>query len=116
MTKRGVTFALRPTCDDPRTAELVDCLRDYLDGELADHERERGLTHADLEPVWRHSRELGFYGIHYPETYGDQTLTYTQLSALKEEIGASGRVLAHGVLGDMGGPLRAGDILKHATD
>ncbi|MFG2720053.1 acyl-CoA dehydrogenase family protein [Streptomyces sp. NPDC048416] len=117
-----MTFSLRPTYTDPRTADLVDRLRDYLDGELADHERERGLTHtarltrADLEPVWRRSRELGFYGIHLPEEYGGQNLTHTQLAALKEETGASGRVLAHSVLGDMGGPLRAGDILKYATE
>ncbi|MET7360477.1 acyl-CoA dehydrogenase family protein [Streptomyces sp. NPDC005562] len=117
-----MTFSLRPTHDDPRTAELVDRLRGYLDGELADHERERGLTHAsrltraDLQPIWRRSRELGFYGIHLPEEYGGQNLTYTQLAVLKEEIGASGRVLAHSVLGDMGGPLRAGDILKYATE
>jgi alkylation response protein AidB-like acyl-CoA dehydrogenase len=116
-----VTFSLRPVHDDPRTADLVGRLRDYLDGELADHERAHGLTHAtrltraDLEPVWRRSRELGFYGIHLPEEYGGQNLTYIQLAALKEEIGASGRVLAHSVLGDMGGPLRAGDILRHAT-
>jgi len=116
-----VTFSLRPTYDDPRTAELVDRLRGYLDGELADYERERGitpmgrLTRADLEPVWRRSRELGFYGIHLPKEYGGQNLTYTQLAALKEELGASGRVLSHCVLGDMGGPLRAGDILKYAT-
>nr|BFD87366.1 acyl-CoA dehydrogenase family protein [Streptomyces sp. Xyl84] len=117
-----MTFSLRPAHDDPRTAELVDRLRDYLDGELAGYERERGLTpgsrltRADLEPVWRRSRELGFYGIHLPEEYGGQNLTYTQLAALKEEIGASSRVLGHSVLGDMGGPLRAGDILKHATE
>ncbi|MET8571729.1 acyl-CoA dehydrogenase [Streptomyces sp. NPDC004783] len=116
-----MTFSLHPTYDDPRTAELVERLRDYLDGELADYERERGITpatrlrRADLEPVWHRSRELGFYGIHLPEEYGGHDLTYTQLAALKEEIGASGRVLAHCVLGDMGGPLRAGDILKHAT-
>lgn len=29
-----MTFSLRPSYDDPRTAELVDRLRDYLDGEL----------------------------------------------------------------------------------
>ncbi|MGW0817696.1 acyl-CoA dehydrogenase family protein [Streptomyces viridiviolaceus] len=116
-----MTFSLLPTYDDPRTAELVERLRDYLDGELADYERERGitpagrLTRADLEPVWRRSRELGFYGIHLPEEYGGQNLTHRQLAALKEEVGASGRVLSHCVLGDMGGPLRAGDILKHAT-
>ncbi|MER7780468.1 acyl-CoA dehydrogenase [Streptomyces sp. NPDC096191] len=117
-----MTFSLRPTYADPRTAELVDRLREYLDGELADHEREHGitpatrLTRADLEPVWRRSRELGFYGIHLPEEYGGQNLGHSQLAALKEEIGASGRVLAHSVLGDMGGPLRAGDILGHATE
>jgi alkylation response protein AidB-like acyl-CoA dehydrogenase len=116
-----MTFSLRPAYDDPRTAELVGRLRDYLDGELADYERARGLTptsrltRADLQPVWRRSRELGFYGVHLPEEYGGQDLTHTQLAALKEEIGASGRVLAHCVLGDMGGPLRAGDILRHAT-
>ncbi|MFJ3704581.1 MULTISPECIES: acyl-CoA dehydrogenase family protein [unclassified Streptomyces] len=116
-----MTFSLRPDHADPRTAELVARLRDYLDGELADYERERGitpsgrLTRSDLEPVWRRSRELGFYGVHLPEEYGGQGLTYTQLAALKEELGASGRVLAHSVLGDMGGPLRAGDILRHAT-
>ncbi|WP_037853446.1 acyl-CoA dehydrogenase family protein [Streptomyces sp. NRRL S-340] len=117
-----MTFSLRPAHDDPRTAELVGRLRDYLGGELADYERERGLTpgsrltRADLEPVWRRSRELGFYGIHLPEEYGGRNLTYTQLAALKEEIGASSRVLGHSVLGDMGGPLRAGDILRHATE
>ncbi|GAB2806448.1 acyl-CoA dehydrogenase family protein [Streptomyces daliensis] len=115
-------FTLHPAYDhDPRLAELVERLRTYLDGELADYERERGLTResrltrADLEPVWRRSRELGFYGIHLPEEYGGQNLSFSQLAALKEEIGASGRVLSHSVLGDMGGPLRAGDILKHAT-
>ncbi|MFI5662460.1 acyl-CoA dehydrogenase family protein [Streptomyces sp. NPDC051684] len=118
-----MTFSLRPSYDDdPRTAKLVDRLRDYLDGELADYERERGLTdssrltRADLEPVWRRSIELGFYGIHLPKEHGGQDLTFSQLAALKEELGASGRVLSHSVLGDMGGPLRAGDILKHATE
>ncbi|MEU1149465.1 acyl-CoA dehydrogenase [Streptomyces sp. NPDC005863] len=117
-----MSFSLLPTYDDPHTAELVERLRDYLDGELADYEHERGITpatrlsRADLEPVWRRSRELGFYGIHLPAEYGGQNLTYTQLAALKEEVGASGRVLSHCVLGDMGGPLRAGDILKHATE
>ncbi|MET9591823.1 acyl-CoA dehydrogenase family protein [Streptomyces sp. NPDC006516] len=117
-----MTFSFRPSYEDPQLAGLVDRLRDYLDGELADYERDRGitrdtrLTRADLEPVWRRSRELGFYGIHLPEEYGGQALSNVELAALKEEIGACGRVLGHSVLGDMGGPLRAGDILKHATE
>ncbi|GGT25063.1 MULTISPECIES: acyl-CoA dehydrogenase family protein [Streptomyces] len=117
-----MTFSFRPVPDDPRLAGLVERLRGYLDGELAAYERDNGFTHdsrltrADLEPVWKRSRELGFYGIHLPEEYGGQNLTRTQLAVLKEEVGASGRVLGHSVLGDMGGPLRAGDILRHATD
>ncbi|WP_033952021.1 acyl-CoA dehydrogenase family protein [Streptomyces sp. CNQ431] len=117
-----MTFSFRPTYEDPRLAGLVDRLRTYLDGELADYERDRGitrdtrLTRADLEPVWQRSRELGFYGIHLPKEYGGQALSNVRLAALKEEIGACGRVLGHSVLGDMGGPLRAGDILKHATE
>lgn len=117
-----MTFSFRPAYEDPHLAGLVDRLRTYLEGELADYERERGitrdtrLTRADLEPVWQRSRELGFYGIQLPAQYGGQAISNVQLAALKEEIGASGRVLGHSVLGDMGGPLRAGDILKHATE
>ncbi|MBZ4016279.1 acyl-CoA dehydrogenase family protein [Streptomyces purpurogeneiscleroticus] len=117
-----MTFSLRPAYSDPQLAALVDKLRDYLDGELAAYECDRGitrasrLTRADLQPVWQRSRELGFYGIHLPKEHGGQDLTQTQLAALKEEIGASGRVLGHSVLGDMGGPLRAGDILRYATE
>lgn len=116
-------FTLHPDYDDnPRLRDLVTRLRDYLNGELADYERDLGLTQesrytrATLEPVWRRSRELGFYGVHLPAEHGGQGLTYTELAALKEEVGASGRVLQHSVLGDMGGPLRAGSILQHATE
>lgn len=115
-------FSLRPDyAHDPLLADLVGKLRTYLDGELADYECEHAVTHetpitrALLEPVWRRSRELGFYGIHLPPELGGQGLTYTRLAALKEEIAASGRVLAHSVLGEMGGPLRVGDILTAAT-
>ena len=116
-------FSLRPTyADDPELDELVTRLRDYLSGELADYEREHGigrgtpLTRALLEPVWRRSRELGFYGVHLPEEFGGRGLSGRRLAALKEEIGAGGRVLGHSVLGEMGGPLRAGDIYRHATE
>ncbi|MEU9593723.1 acyl-CoA dehydrogenase family protein [Streptomyces sp. NPDC048193] len=116
-----MTFSFRPVPAEPRLAGLVTRLRTYLDGELALYEQDNGitrtsrLTRADLEPVWKRCRELGFYGIHLPEEYGGQALTYTELAVLKEEVAASGRVLGHSVLGDMGGPLRAGDILRHAT-
>ncbi|ETT27187.1 acyl-CoA dehydrogenase [Rhodococcus aetherivorans] len=118
-----MSFTLTPSYDDhPRLATLVPRLRDYLDGELAEYEQRLGLgpetryTREQLEPVWRRSRELGFYGIHLPPALGGQGLSYTELAVLKEEVGASGRILAHSVLGDMGGPLRVGSIFGVATD
>lgn len=118
-----MSFSLTPAyADNPRLAELVTRLRDYLDGELADYERDLGLgpestlDRSMLEPVWRRSRELGFYGIHLPEHLGGQALPYVELAALKEEVGASGRELATSVLGDMGGPLRVGAMFEHATE
>ncbi|MBB4934770.1 alkylation response protein AidB-like acyl-CoA dehydrogenase [Lipingzhangella halophila] len=117
-----MSFSLQPAyADDPALDTLVQRLRAYLSGELADYEREHGidrrtpLTRAMLEPVWKRSRELGFYGIHLPPEFGGQGLTAGQLGALKEEIGAGGRILGHSVLGEMGGPLRAGDVYRHAT-
>ncbi|WP_034091853.1 acyl-CoA dehydrogenase family protein [Streptacidiphilus albus] len=115
-------FSLRPDYShDPFLDDLVQQLRAYLDGELAEYERahtvtpESPISRALLEPVWRRSRELGFYGIHLPPELGGRGLTYTQLAALKEEVAAAGRVLGHSVLGEMGGPLRVGDILAGAT-
>ncbi|MBN9738197.1 MULTISPECIES: acyl-CoA dehydrogenase [unclassified Pseudonocardia] len=117
-----MTFSLAPDHDDrPALAPLVKELRHYLSGELADYEREHGLgpeSHYDrsvLQPVWKRSRELGFYGVHLPPEYGGRGLTATELAVLKEEVGASGRALSHSVLGDMGGPLRAGPIFRYAT-
>ncbi|WP_280426236.1 acyl-CoA dehydrogenase family protein [Nocardia carnea] len=117
-----MTFTLTPDyADNPRLADLVGRLREYLDGELAEYEAGLGLTRESrygreiLEPVWQRSRELGFYGIHLPAEYGGQGLTYTELAALKEEIGASPRLFSSSVLGDMGGPLRIGAIFDYAT-
>lgn len=117
-----MTFSLDPTYEsNPRLQSLVEQLREYLNGELAEYEQQTGVRaetpydRSILEPVWKRSRELGFYGIHLSESLGGQGLSYTELAALKEEIGASGRVLSHSVLGDMGGPLRVGAIFEYAT-
>lgn len=117
-----MTFELEPDFGhDPQLAQLVAELRAYLHGELAEYERAHGLHHESafgrdlLQPVWKRSRRLGFYGVHLPPEHGGRGLTATQLAVLKEEVAASGRVLGHSVLGDMGGPLRAGAIFQHAT-
>lgn len=118
-----MSFTLTPSYDDdPVLQGWVDRLREYLDGELAEYEERIGIepeeryTRDMLEPVWKRSRELGFYGINLSPELGGQGLTNTQLGALKEEIAASSRVLASSVLGEMGGPLRAGAIFGHATE
>ncbi|MFD3475818.1 acyl-CoA dehydrogenase family protein [Streptomyces sp. NPDC058695] len=116
-------YTLEPSYDDnPRLKELVERLRRYLTDELIPYERDRGITaesrldRATLEHVWKRSAELGFYGISLPPELGGQGLHFTELCALKEELTASGAALSHSVLGDMGGPLRVGAIVKYATE
>lgn len=116
-------FTLEPSYDDhPRLQSLVVDLRRYLHEELIPYERERGLTaeskldRPTLEHVWKRSRELGFYGISLPPELGGQGLSLWELCALKEELTASGAALSHSVLGDMGGPLRAGSVVQYATE
>lgn len=116
-------FTLEPSYDDnPRLQDLVVRLRAYLRDELIPYEREHGITpetkldRTTLEHVWKRSAELGFYGISLPPELGGQGLSFYELCALKEELTASGAALSHSVLGDMGGPLRVGAIVKYATE
>ncbi|MFE7597329.1 acyl-CoA dehydrogenase family protein [Streptomyces sp. NPDC057494] len=116
-------FTLEPSYDDhPRLQDLVVRLRAYLTDELLPYEREHGITaetrldRTTLERVWKRSAELGFYGISLPPELGGQGLGFYELCALKEELTASGAALSHSVLGDMGGPLRVGAIVKYATE
>ncbi|MFF8281226.1 acyl-CoA dehydrogenase family protein [Streptomyces albus] len=116
-------YTLEPSYDDnPRLEELVGRLRTYLTDELLPYEQAHGITaespldRPTLERVWKRSAELGFYGISLPCELGGQGLDFTGLCALKEELTASGAALSHSVLGDMGGPLRVGAIVKYATE
>ncbi|MEU0633732.1 acyl-CoA dehydrogenase family protein [Streptomyces sp. NPDC005989] len=116
-------FTLEPSYDDnPRLQDLVVRLRAYLADELIPYERTHGITaetrldRTTLEHVWKRSAELGFYGISLPPELGGQGLSFYELCALKEELTASGAALSHSVLGDMGGPLRVGAIVKYATE
>ncbi|GAA2104138.1 acyl-CoA dehydrogenase family protein [Brevibacterium salitolerans] len=116
-----MSFSLAPDYSNHPLAETVTHLRRYLDGELAEYEARLGLgpetpyDRSVLEPVWKRAYELGFYGVHLPEEYGGKGLSHSELAVLKEEVAASGRVLSQSVLGDMGGPLRAGAIFRYAT-
>ena len=96
-------------------------LKEYLEQELLPMEAEKGLTpeteasRVVLQGVWKRSRELGFYGIHLPKELGGKGLHTVDLCLLKEDLAASGSVLFLHVLGEMGGPLRVGDVIKYAT-
>ena len=96
-------------------------LNRYLQEELIPLEEKEKLSPESpvqkdlLKSVWKRSRELGFYGIHLPEELGGQGLNTADLCILKEDLAASGSVLFFHVLGEMGGPLRVGDIIKVAT-
>ncbi|CAM5704164.1 acyl-CoA dehydrogenase family protein [Streptomyces griseomycini] len=116
-------YTLAPSYDDnPRLQDLVGRLRTYLTDELLPYEHAHGITpesrldRPTLERVWKRSAELGFYGISLPPELGGQGLNFTELCALKEELTASGAALSHSVLGDMGGPLRVGALMKYATE
>ncbi|THA70486.1 acyl-CoA dehydrogenase family protein [Streptomyces sp. A0642] len=118
-----MTFTLEPSYDDnPRLQDLIVRLRSYLRDELIPYELEHGITaetkldRTILEHIWKRSAELGFYGISLPPELGGQGLSFSELCALKEELTASGAALSHSVLGDMGGPLRVGAIVKYATE
>lgn len=96
-------------------------IRRFVDEELRPIERERGLdSEAEwpvdvLRGVWRRSAELGFYAACLPEKLGGKGLSVLEQCALKADLAASGSALALHVLGDLGGPPRVGNMLKHAT-
>lgn len=117
-----MTYAIQPEYGHlPHLQELVERLRTYLDEELIPFERAQGITaesrvdRGTLQPIWKRSQELGFYGITLPTDLGGQGLSHHDLCVLKEEAAARGSALFPNVLGDMGGPLRVGAALAVAT-
>ncbi|WP_213116120.1 acyl-CoA dehydrogenase family protein [Neobacillus rhizophilus] len=96
-------------------------LRDFIQNELLPYEREQRLNAEEDIPMesikWvrKRSRELGFYGINLPKEYGGRDISLKGLCLLKEELARSGSVLWGQVLGEIGGPLRIGQMLESFT-
>ena len=96
-------------------------MKKYVTEELIPLEKVEGLTPESrfskslLQSVWKRSRELGFYGIHLPEDLGGKDLSLVDLCLLKEDLALTDSVLFLHVLGEMGGPFRAGRIFQYAT-
>jgi alkylation response protein AidB-like acyl-CoA dehydrogenase len=96
-------------------------LREFIQNELLPYENEHQLNAEDDIPMeainWvrKRSRELGFYGINLPKEFGGQDISLKGLCLFKEELARSGAVLWGQVLGEIGGPLRIGQMLESFT-
>ncbi|WP_350301823.1 acyl-CoA dehydrogenase family protein [Peribacillus frigoritolerans] len=97
---------------------LRDKLLYFIYNELLPFERENEIDSEKEIPMehiqWvrKRSKELGFYGISLPKELGGQLLNLKGLCVLKEELTKSGAVLWGHILGEIGGPLRIGKMLK----
>ncbi len=102
--------------------EIRVSLRNFIREEIRTIERHVGLkydTRVDkelLKKVWSLSRDRGFYGIHLAPEFGGLGLSVHDLCLLKIDAAASGALLYGHVLGDLGGPLRVGNVIPHATE
>ncbi|MCH6264187.1 acyl-CoA dehydrogenase family protein [Neobacillus citreus] len=100
---------------------LHEELRNFIQNELLPYEQEQCLNAEEDIPMeaikWvrKRSIELGFYGINLPRVYGGQEISLKGLCLLKEELARSGAVLWGQVLGEIGGPLRIGQMLESFT-
>jgi alkylation response protein AidB-like acyl-CoA dehydrogenase len=96
-------------------------LQDFIQNELLPYERVHQLNAEEDIPMeaikWvrKRSRELGFYGINLPKEYGGQDISLKGLCMFKEDLARSGAVLWGQVLGEIGGPLRIGQMLESFT-
>lgn len=101
--------------------QLKEKLRAFIDNELLPFEREHEMDaeqKVSMEQItWvrKRSKELGFYGINLPKELGGQSLSLKGLCVLKEELAKSGAVLWGHVLGEIGGPLRIGQMVNVFT-
>ncbi|MDF2000320.1 acyl-CoA dehydrogenase family protein [Peribacillus frigoritolerans] len=109
------------TTQEEKLEVLQTKLQDFIQNELLPYEQEHGLNAEEDIPMeaikWarKRSRELGFYGINLPEKYGGQDVSLKGLCMFKEELARSGAVLWGQVIGEIGGPLRIGQMLESFT-
>jgi len=109
---------MQDTVQIENVESLKEKLLHFIHNELLPFEREHEIDSEKDIPmkhiIWvrKRSKELGFYGISLPKEVGGQSLSLKGLCVLKEELTKSGAVLWGHVLGEIGGPLRIGKMLK----
>lgn len=97
-------------------------LQDFIDHVLLPYEREHEINPeqpVDMKHIrWvrQKSIEAGFYGINLPEQYGGKNLNLHGICKLKELLTRSEAALWGHVLGELGGPLRIGNMMKLFTE
>ncbi len=105
----------------PGLGSIRERIRAFINDELVPLQASLQLGPEDpwprdvLRKVWKRSAELGLYGVYLPKEFGGQGLTIVDQCALKLDIASSECALATHVLGDLGGPPRVGNMLRHAT-
>ena len=99
-------------------ATLEKQLQTFIDDTLLPYEQEHHIDSEDpvnmehIHWVRKKSIEAGFYGINLPEELGGKNLNLRGVCKLKEILTRSGAALWGHVLGELGGPLRIGNMLK----
>ncbi len=108
---------------DQQLDELCIQFRRFVVEELIPFEKAAGVHDLDdpdaaveiTRKVRKLARAAGWYGINLPVEYGGKGLSIEGLATLQQELNRAGATLNNYVLGDYGGPLRAGEILLRAT-
>lgn len=125
MNQQASTVAspvvIGPFEGSPEAEQIVQRLRHFINGELADFVKEHGIDRehtpdrALLQQVWKRSHALGFYGMTLPRELGGMGLSVLDHALVKEAIYATGTPLAPHVFGELSGPPRVGALARHAT-
>lgn len=114
LTKEEIRVAV-----DIPTLEVE--LQHFIDNVLLPYEKEheidaeQSIDMKHIKWVRQQAIEAGFYGINLPEEYGGKNLNLRGICKLKEILTRSGAALWGHVLGELGGPLRIGNMLKLFT-
>lgn len=110
--------------------ELRARVRDFIRDELLPLEQAWGLhmpgdpprmryetriTRGQAQQIWKRSAAAGLYSATLPTSLGGPGLSIHDTCLLKMEAAESGAMNFGHVLGDLGGPPRAGSIMKFAT-
>lgn len=101
--------------------QLEKELQTFIDNVLIPYEHEHQIDPEkpiDMKHIkWVRDKAIkaGFYGINLPKDLGGKNLNLKGICKLKEILTRSGAVLWGHVLGELGGPLRIGNMLKLFT-